>query len=166
MPRLSLVHCKSWIPLITHSDEAHGHLADWNSITVCIQLGPRGVRLSGFSCCCCLSGARSVASAVVQQPDVGEAGWHQPCAERQGPGLYLDPGYIFQGTEEGRPKFLVFNYRAAVAKDTLSTVVWRRTVKQPQERCHCLVLVLKLGRFPPTTSSLFDVFEIWRAQLK
>lgn len=81
-----------------------------------------GTSFSSFSCLC-LSGVCSVAGTVVEQPDVGEAGWHQLSTERQGPELYLGPGYIFQGTEEGRPKFLVFNYRAAVAKGTLSTVV-------------------------------------------
>lgn len=80
-----------------------------------------GVCFSGFSCSC-LSGVRSVAGAAVEQPDVGEAGWHRPRAKRQGP-VFKDHGYIFQGTEEGRPKFLVFNYRAAVAKGTVSTVV-------------------------------------------
>lgn len=56
-----------------------------------------------------------------------EAGWYQPCAkkpERAGQELYLDPVYIFQGTEgEKKLKFLVFNYRAAMAKGTLSMVV-------------------------------------------
>lgn len=81
------------------------------------------VSFSGFSCLCLSGLLCSVAGAVVEQPDVGEVGWHRPCAERQGPEFYLDPGFIFQGTEEGRPKFLGFNYRAAVAKCTLSMVV-------------------------------------------
>lgn len=44
-----------------------------------------------------------------------EAGWHRPYAnepERAGQKFYLDPVYIFQGTERGKKlKFLVFNYR-------------------------------------------------------
>lgn len=51
-----------------------------------------------------------------------------PAPERAGQESYLDPVYIFQGSERGKmEKFLVFNYRAAVAKGTLSVVVLRQT---------------------------------------
>lgn len=48
--------------------------------------------------------------------------------ERAGQELYLDAVYIFQETEtEEKQKFLVFNYRAAMAKSTRSVVVLKPT---------------------------------------
>lgn len=50
------------------------------------------------------------------------------CTSLRGQELYLDAVYIFQETEmEEKQKFLVFNYRAAMAKSTRSVVVLKPT---------------------------------------
>lgn len=74
-----------------------------------------------------------VCLTFVESPDVGRGmkqegiiGANKP--RRAGQESYLDPGYIFQGTErEKKMKFLAFNYRAAAAQGTLSTAVLRPT---------------------------------------